>query len=111
MRAQGHPRRESRTLYAHDALILVSSVLTIASQGKFTSSITLNHPPSRSLRYPALFPLGQGAFTHNTADDPFIVACTKADLIDDNTDLVGAGMSGVGGMGKWTRDEWEERKR
>ena len=35
--------------------------------------------------------------------------CTKADLIDDNNDLVGAGASGMGGMVKGKGDEWEER--
>jgi len=40
---------------------------------------------------------------------PIIVVCTKADLIDDNNDLVGAGASGMGGMVKGKGDEWEER--
>ena len=40
---------------------------------------------------------------------PIIVVCTKADLIDDNNDLVGAGTSGMGGMVKGKGDEWEER--
>ena len=56
-----------------------------------------------------ILPLGQGTFTHNTAGVPIIVACTKADLIDDNTDLVGAGASGMGGMVKGKGGEWEER--
>ena len=56
-----------------------------------------------------MLPLGQGTFTHNTAGVPIIVACTKADLIDDNTDLVGAGASGMGGMVKGKGGEWEER--
>ena len=33
--------------------------------------------------------LGQETFTHNIAGIPIFVACIKADLIDDNTDLVG----------------------
>ena len=53
--------------------------------------------------------MGPGTFTHNTAGVPIIVACTKADLIDDNTDLVGAGASGMGGMVKGKGGEWEER--
>jgi hypothetical protein len=56
-----------------------------------------------------ILPLGPGTFTHNTAGVPIIVACTKADLIDDNTDLVGAGASGMGGMVKGKGGEWEER--
>jgi len=40
---------------------------------------------------------------------PITVVCTKADLIDDNNDLVGAGASGMGGMVKGKGDEWEER--
>ncbi|KAN0140374.1 Dynein light intermediate chain (DLIC) domain containing protein [Lactarius tabidus] len=56
-----------------------------------------------------ILPLSPGTFTHNTAGIPIIVACTKADLIDDNTDLVGAGASGMGGMVKGKGGEWEER--
>jgi dynein light intermediate chain 1, cytosolic len=40
---------------------------------------------------------------------PIIIVCTKADLIDDNNDLVGPGASGMGGMVKGKGDEWEER--
>jgi dynein light intermediate chain 1, cytosolic len=40
---------------------------------------------------------------------PIVVVCTKADLIDDTNDLVGAGSSGMGGMVKGKGDEWEER--
>ena len=39
---------------SHLILILVSSVLTIASQGRRIFNITLNHPPSRSSQHPAL---------------------------------------------------------
>jgi hypothetical protein len=50
----------------------------------------------------ALLPLGSGTLTHNTAGVPIIVACTKADLIDEEED-VGLGIpKGKGG-------EWEER--
>ncbi|KAF9651747.1 hypothetical protein BDM02DRAFT_3110207 [Thelephora ganbajun] len=56
-----------------------------------------------------LLPLGQGTFTHNTGGVPVIVTCTKADLIDDNSDIVGAGAGGMGGMVKGKGGEWEER--
>jgi len=56
-----------------------------------------------------ILPLSPGTFTHNVAGVPIIVVCTKADLIDDNNDLVGAGASGMGGMVKGKGDEWEER--
>lgn len=66
-------------------------------------------PATSSALQGTILPLGPGTFTHNTAGVPIIVACTKADLIDDNTDLVGAGASGMGGMVKGKGGEWEER--
>ncbi|EIN10994.1 DLIC-domain-containing protein [Punctularia strigosozonata HHB-11173 SS5] len=56
-----------------------------------------------------LLPLGQGTLTHNASGVPVIVVCTKADLIDENNDLVGVGASGMGGMVKGKGGEWEER--
>ena len=56
-----------------------------------------------------LLPLGPGTFTHNVGGVPVIVTCTKADLIDDNSDIVGAGAAGMGGMVKGKGGEWEER--
>jgi dynein light intermediate chain 1 len=44
---------------------------------------------------------------HNTAGVTIIVACTKADLIDDNTDVVGGDGSGMS-MVKRKGGEWEE---
>lgn len=38
-----------------------------------------------------------------------VVVCTKADLIDDNSDIAGVGASGMGGMVKGKGGEWEER--
>lgn len=40
---------------------------------------------------------------------PIIVVCTKADLIDEGNDVIGAGASGMGGMVKGKGGEWEER--
>ncbi|KAI0311026.1 dynein light intermediate chain-domain-containing protein [Amylostereum chailletii] len=56
-----------------------------------------------------ILPLGPGTLTHNSGGVPIIVACTKADLIDDNNDVAGAGASGMGGMVKGKGGEWEER--
>lgn len=56
-----------------------------------------------------ILPLFPGTFTHNVAGVHIIVVSTKADLIDDNNDLFGAGVSGMGGMVKGKGDEWEER--
>ncbi|KAH9983550.1 DLIC-domain-containing protein [Russula compacta] len=56
-----------------------------------------------------ILPLGSGVFTHNAAGVPIVVVCTKADVVDDNNDLVGTGASGMGGMVKGKGDEWEER--
>jgi len=66
-------------------------------------------PATSSALQGTILPLGPGTFTHNAAGVPIVVACTKADLIDDNNDLVGAGASGMGGMVKGKGDEWEER--
>ena len=47
-----------------------------------------------------VLPLGSGTLTHNAAGVPIIVACTKADLIDENTDVLGPGASSMGAMVK-----------
>ena len=71
----------------------------------------MNHLPSRFLGRPALskgriLPLDPGALTHNIACVSIVVACTKIDIIDTNTDLDGAGTLG---MGREKGGEWEER--
>jgi dynein light intermediate chain 1 len=53
---------------------------------------------------------GPGTFTGNITGVLTIIACTKADLIDDNTDLIGAGVSGMGGMVKGKGGEGEEHR-
>ncbi|KAK1223342.1 hypothetical protein PQX77_013819 [Marasmius sp. AFHP31] len=64
--------------------------------------------PATSTASNTVLPLSTGAFTHNSAGLPIVVACTKADQIDEGHDLV-AGASGMGGMVKGKGDEWEER--
>lgn len=64
-------------------------------------------PPGSAFSGTSL-PLGPGTFTNNSAGVPIIVACTKADLIDEGNDLA-AGASGMGGMVKGKGGEWEER--
>lgn len=66
-------------------------------------------PATSTLSSTTLLPLGPGTFTHNTAGVPIIVICTKADLIDEGHDVIGAGASGMGGMVKGKGGEWEER--
>ena len=66
-------------------------------------------PATSTALQATILPLGPGMFTHNAAGVPIVVVCTKADLIDDTNDLVGAGSSGMGGMVKGKGDEWEER--
>jgi dynein light intermediate chain 1 len=75
----------------------------------YTEPSTEPLPATSSALQGTILPLGPGTFTHNAAGVPIIVVCTKADLIDDNNDLVGAGTSGMGGMVKGKGDEWEER--
>lgn len=64
--------------------------------------------PTNSTLSNTILPLGPGTFTHNSAGVPIIVACTKADLIDDGNDMA-AGASGMGSMVKGKGGEWEER--
>jgi dynein light intermediate chain 1 len=47
--------------------------------------------------------------THNTAGVPIIVACTKADLIDEGDDGIVPGGGGMGGMVKGKAGLLEER--
>lgn len=56
-----------------------------------------------------VLPLPQGTLTNNSAGMAIVVVCTKADLIDDNSDIAGVGASGMGGMVKGKGGEWEER--
>jgi Dynein light intermediate chain (DLIC) len=56
-----------------------------------------------------VLPLPQGTLTNNPAGTAIVVVCTKADLIDDNSDIAGVGASGMGGMVKGKGGEWEER--
>ena len=56
-----------------------------------------------------ILPLPQGTLTNNSAGMTIVVVCTKADLIDDNSDIAGVGASGMGGMVKGKGGEWEER--
>jgi dynein light intermediate chain 1 len=65
-------------------------------------------PASNSTLSNTILPLGPGTFSHNAAGVPIIVACTKADLIDEGNDIV-AGASGMGSMVKGKGGEWEER--
>ncbi|KAH9833682.1 dynein light intermediate chain-domain-containing protein [Rhodofomes roseus] len=65
--------------------------------------------PTTSTMSGTVLPLGPGTLTHNSAGVPIIVACTKADLIDENNDVLGPGTSGMGGMVKGKGGEWEER--
>ncbi|KAJ7068679.1 dynein light intermediate chain-domain-containing protein [Mycena amicta] len=67
-------------------------------------------PPAApsSISGSALLPLGPGTLTHNSAGVPIVVACTKADLIDESGDPV-VGASGMGGMVRGKGGEWEER--
>lgn len=74
----------------------------------YTEPSTEELPAGSSTLSSTILPLGPGTFTHNTAGVPIIVACTKADLIDDGTDMV-AGASGMGSMVKGKGGEWEER--
>ena len=65
--------------------------------------------PASSTLPGAVLPLGPGTLTHNIGGVPIIVPCTKADLIDEGNDVIGAGASGMGGMVKGKGGEWEER--
>lgn len=66
-------------------------------------------PATSSISSTTLLPLGPGTLTHNAAGVPIIVVCTKADQIDEGSDVIGAGTAGMGGMVKGKGDDWEER--
>src|SRR5271170_3110149 len=72
----------------------------------FTEPSTEPLPTTSTLS--TLLPLGPGTFTNNLSGVPIIVTCTKADLIDETSELT-AGSSGMGGMVKGKGGEWEER--
>ena len=65
--------------------------------------------PTASAMGDTLLPLGSGTLTHNSSGVPIIVVCTKADLVDDLSDNVVGGVSGMGGMVKGKGSEWEEQ--
>lgn len=65
--------------------------------------------PAASAMGDTLLPLGPGTLTHNSSGVPIIVVCTKADLVDDLSDNVVGGTSGMGGMVKGKGSEWEEQ--
>ncbi len=66
-------------------------------------------PATSSISSTTHLPFGAGTLTHNPAGVPIIVVCTKADKIDEEADIIGAGASGMGGMVKGKGGEWEER--
>ncbi|KAF8138908.1 dynein light intermediate chain-domain-containing protein [Boletus edulis] len=66
-------------------------------------------PATSNLTSNTVLPLGPGTLTHNSAGVPVIVVCTKADLIDEGSDLIGAGASGMGAMVKGKGGDWEEQ--
>lgn len=74
----------------------------------YTEPSTDPSPTSNSALNNTILPLGPGTLTHNSAGVPIIVVCGKADLIDEENDIV-AGATGMGGMVKGKGGEWEER--
>lgn len=75
----------------------------------YTEPSTDTLPATSNLTSSTVLPLGPGTFTHNSAGVPVVVVCTKADLIDEGSNLIGPGTSGMGGMVKGKGGEWEER--
>ena len=75
----------------------------------YTEPSTEPIPATTSTLQDTVLEIPPGALTNNTAGVPILVACTKADLIDDNNDIAGAGAAGMGGMVKGKGGEWEER--
>lgn len=88
--------------------VLTSSIIVQAHLQHYTEP-SADPLPSVSTLSGALLPLGQGTLTHNSAGVPIVVVCSKADLIDEGNDVIGAGTSGMGGMVKGKGGEWEER--
>jgi hypothetical protein len=104
-------REEHRdSLYVHLFLIHGPSVLTLALHRRADApSAHLQHcsePSPQASSYNVQYcpkhntPFVSGTFAHNTADVPVIIACTKAVLMDGDTDLLSADASRMGGMMK-----------
>ena len=74
----------------------------------YTEPTDVPLPMTTATMASSALPLPKGTFTSNTFGVPIIVVCTKADLIDDNSDIAG-GAGGMGGMVKSKGGEWEER--
>lgn len=91
------------------ALVFNCQFPTVQAHLQHYTEPTLESTPAASALSNTLLPLGPGTFTHNVAGVPVLVACTKADLIDEENDVIGAGTSGMGGMVKGKGGEWEER--
>jgi hypothetical protein len=112
---------ESSRLYAKNVVNDVGTTLSrhrVIKANLFSVQSHLQHysepttadtlPASSSALNNTVLPLGPGTLTHNTAGIPIIVVCSKADLIDEENDMV-AGATGMGGMVKGKGGEWEER--
>lgn len=87
-------------------LIFVSTVQSHLQH--YAEPSTEPQPASTSTLSSTLLPLGPGTLTHNASGVPIVVVCTKADLIDESTEIT-AGATGMGGMVKGKGGEWEER--
>lgn len=93
-------REFKAAMYLRFILVVVSSVLTRLLISRkvplrpYTKSSTEPLPTMSSALRSTILLFDPGTFTHNTAGVPIFVACTKAYLIDDNTDLIGVARPG-----------------
>ncbi|PPR02639.1 hypothetical protein CVT24_002122 [Panaeolus cyanescens] len=108
VREEGRERRKY-LIFLQCNIIAYNDLLTVQSYLQhYTEPSSEPISASNSTLSNTLLPLAPGTFTHNSAGVPIIIACTKADLIDDGSDLV-AGAGGMGGMVKGKGGEWEEQ--
>ena len=106
IREESRERRKSHLL--HYSKMLTCHTVVQSHLQHYSEPTNDSLPTSNSTLSSTLLPLGPGTLTHNSAGVPIIVACTKADMIDDGNDMV-AGTSGMGSMVKGKGGEWEER--
>ena len=88
--------------------MLLSSISSTTLFGTNKRLFADSLPPSNFMLSSTLLPLSSGSFTHNSAGVPIVATRTKADMIDDDNDMV-AGSSGMGSMVKGKGGEWKEQ--
>ena len=94
------------SLPSNSVVTAINSIAVQSHLQHYTEPSADALPPTSTFSN-AILPLGPGTLTHNPSGVPIIVACSKADLIDETT--ASGAPTGMGGMVKGKGSEWEER--